>query len=80
MIIFFFNACQIFAAFFVILIAFASSNLHAEWVLDNILIPDGFSLKVNHRARYEFLNNDFRAGNASPSFDFSENFFLLINR
>ena len=46
----------------IVITLFSSSNLHAGWVLDNILIPDRFSLKLNHRARYEFLNNEFQAG------------------
>jgi hypothetical protein len=51
----------------IVITLFSSSNLHAGWVLDSVLIPDRFSLKVNHRARYEFLNNDFRAGNAGDT-------------
>ena len=35
---------------------------HAEWTLNEALLPEGVSLTVNHRTRYEFLNDEFRSG------------------
>lgn len=45
-----------------VLTALASATLRAGWTLNEALIPQGFSLEVNHRTRYEFLNDEFRAG------------------
>ncbi len=32
------------------------------WSLDEAVLPEGVSLRVEHRSRYEFLNDEFRAG------------------
>lgn len=41
--------------------AFFCSALYAQWSLNNSVMPQGFSLQVNHRTRYEFLDDAFRA-------------------
>jgi len=42
-------------------ITFVSSALHAQWAINNTYMPEGFSLQINHRTRYEFMDNEFRA-------------------
>jgi hypothetical protein len=44
----------------VVLLAGAALPSHAEWTLNEALLPKGISLTVNHRTRYEFLNDEFR--------------------
>ncbi|SET37185.1 Alginate export [Nitrosomonas marina] len=41
-------------------ILFTSRALQAQWLL-NDLLPQGFSIQVNHRSRYEFMDDEFRA-------------------
>ncbi|MFK7897808.1 MAG: alginate export family protein [Myxococcota bacterium] len=38
------------------------SLAHAQWTLTEALLPDALFLHVAHRTRYEFLNDEFRAG------------------
>ena len=40
-------------------ILFASKQVHAQWVLNDRL-PQGYSLQVSHRTRYEFMGHEFR--------------------
>ena len=44
------------------LLAITSTSAQAEWSLNEAVMPDGVSLTVNHRTRYEFLNDEFRIG------------------
>jgi hypothetical protein len=43
-------------------LAAATPAAQAEWTLNEALMPEGISLTVNHRTRYEFLNDEFRIG------------------
>jgi hypothetical protein len=38
----------------------APREARAEWKIDEALMPEGLFLEVNHRSRYEFLNDQFR--------------------
>jgi len=46
----------------VALLVATSTSARAEWTLNEAVMPEGVSLTVNHRTRYEFLNDEFRAG------------------
>jgi hypothetical protein len=35
-------------------------SARAEWTLNDAIMPEGISLTVKHRTRYEFLNDEFR--------------------
>lgn len=50
-------------------IALVASPLHAlaEWSLNEAVMPEGLFFEVNHRSRYEFLNDDFRVGRTGDS-------------
>lgn len=48
-------------------ILFTSTLLHAQWTLNNTIMPQGFSLQVNHRTRYEFMDNEFRANQSGQT-------------
>jgi hypothetical protein len=39
----------------------------AEWTLNDAIMPQGISLTVKHRSRYEFLNDEFRIGRSGDT-------------
>jgi Alginate export len=41
---------------------FINNPLQAQWTLNEMLMPQGFSLQIDHRTRYEFMDNEFSAG------------------
>jgi hypothetical protein len=51
---------------FALLVA-ASVSARAEWTLNDAIMPDGISLTVKHRTRYEFLNDEFRIGRSGDT-------------
>ena len=53
---------HLFTALVVVLLVAAPVAASAEWTLNDAIMPDGISLKVKHRSRYEFLNDEFRTG------------------
>jgi len=46
----------------VVLFVAAPLSASAQWTLNDAIMPDGISLTVKHRSRYEFLNDEFRTG------------------
>jgi len=75
--VYFLNPLFIFALIKLVIILFSSSPLYAKWTLDDAIMPKSFSLQVNHRTRYEFMDNEFRA-NQSGLTDVI-NFRTLVN-
>lgn len=71
------NPLMVFALIKLVLILFGSAPLQAKWTLNDAIMPEGFSLQVNHRTRYEFMDNEFRA-NQSGLTDVI-NFRTLVN-
>lgn len=52
----------------VCLAAFCVPGLaHAKWTLTEAFLPENLFLEVSHRTRYEFLNDEFRAGQNGDS-------------
>ena len=49
------------------IILFTSALLHAQWTVNNTLMTQGFSLQINHRTRYEFMDNEFRANESGQT-------------
>ncbi|MEZ5699445.1 MAG: alginate export family protein [Nitrosomonas sp.] len=46
---------------------FTGTLVHAQWTLNKTLMPQGFSLQINHRTRYEFMDNEFRANESGQT-------------
>lgn len=44
-----------------------ASPVHAAWSLNDALMPNGVSLEVEHRTRYEYLDDEFRAARDGSS-------------
>jgi hypothetical protein len=44
----------------ILAVTIAAAEASARWSLNDAIMPEGTSLEVNHRTRYEFLNDDFR--------------------
>ncbi|SFK38592.1 Alginate export [Nitrosomonas aestuarii] len=49
------------------IIILASFPLQAQWSLNDALMPQGFSLQIDHRTRYEFMDNEFRANQSGQT-------------
>lgn len=45
----------------------SSLPAQAKWTLDEALMPEGLSLELNHRTRYELLDDPFQTANAGQS-------------
>ena len=52
-------ACLGSLPFLAVLLMVAAPS-HAQWTLDDAVMPEGVSLSVEHRSRYEFLDDQFR--------------------
>jgi Alginate export len=51
---------QLLRSLLVLLLLAAPASARAEWTLNDAIMPDGISLTVKHRSRYEFLDDEFR--------------------
>jgi hypothetical protein len=49
------------------LLASSTASARAEWTLNDALMPEGISLTVKHRTRYENLNDEFRIGRSGDT-------------
>ncbi len=49
------------------IIVLTSFPLQAQWTLNDNLMPQGFSLQIDHRTRYEFMDNEFRANQSGET-------------
>jgi hypothetical protein len=50
-----------------VLCTVAPTPARAEWTLNDAIMPEGISLSVNHRTRYEYLDDEFRIGRSGDT-------------